>query len=663
MLEDIKGIGPKIITELNKLNINNIEDLLTYYPYKYNYYKPQKISEIKNDEIAVITGNIETNPKVAFIKRSLNKMTFSLNTGLELISVVIYNRAFLKQNLKLGSTITVIGKYDKQKNIFTANDIKLKPITKEEIEPVYHLISGIKKANFLKFINESLNKNIYLPNYIPDYISKEYNFIDKLTAVKYVHNPNSNKNLKDSMLLLIYEELFIFMLKINFLKIKNKQKNNSIIKNIDYKIIETFITNLPFKLTNDQLKSVEEIKEEFLSNDRMNRLLLGDVGSGKTIVAFLAILMNKIAGYQSILMAPTEILTIQHYNNSLKIFKDCNLNIGLLTSSTKSKDRKEIIRKFKNNEIDLLIGTHSVLNEEVEAYNLGLVITDEQHRFGVKQRQNLQKKGKDVDVLYMSATPIPRTLALTIYGDMDISFIKEKPSNNKEIITKLIKENNIKEVLTKLVEEIKLGHQAYIIVPLVEENEESNMENVKSIYDKLNNAFNHKIPLNIIHGKLKNSEKDKIMNDFKNNITKILISTTVIEVGIDVANATTIVVFNAERFGLSTLHQLRGRVGRSNLQSYCYLISDYDSERLKVMETTQDGFEISEKDFELRGTGDLFGIRQSGDMSFKIANIKRDYRILLKCKEDTEEFLRTNLDNLDDFTNQKKILNDIIFID
>lgn len=663
MLEEIKGVGPKIINELNRLNITNLEELLTYYPYRYNYYKPQKISEVSENESVVITGVVESLPKVAFIKRNLNRTSFNLNIGSALLNIVIFNRAFLKQNLQVGKTISIIGKYNKNKNLFTASDIKLKPILKEEVEPVYHLNNGIKKANFQKIMNSALAKNIYIPNYVPDYLIKEYNFIDKISAIKDIHNPASSKRLKDSMLFLIYEELFIFMLKINYLKLKNTNIINYDIKNFDETTIKDFIENLSFHLTDDQLNAVNDIKEDFLSSKRMNRLLLGDVGSGKTIVAFVALLMNKLAGYQGVLMAPTEILAKQHYNNSLKIFKKININIALLTSSTKSKERKEILAKLKNNNIDILIGTHSVLNDEVEIKNLGLVITDEQHRFGVKQRQNLQRKGKEVDVLYMSATPIPRTLALTIYGDMNITQIKEKPLNNKDVLTKLVKEKNIKEVLVKILEEIKSNHQIYVIVPLVEENEDLDMENVQSIYNKLNSAFNNKIPMDILHGKLTSKAKETIMKNFKENKTKILISTTVIEVGIDVSNATTMIIFNAERFGLATLHQLRGRVGRSNLQSYCYLISDYDSKRLKIMEESNDGFEISEKDFELRGTGDLFGVKQSGDLNFKLANLKKDFKILLKCKEDSEEFLNLYLNKIDLYPSQKRILDSIMFID
>ena len=451
------------------------------------------------------------------------------------------------------------------------------------------------------------------------------------------------------------------MFKINYLKLKRKQDENNIIKNIDEDKLQELIKSIPFSLTKDQLKAIEDIVNDFKDDKRMNRIIIGDVGSGKTIVAFLAIYANYLAGYQSGLLAPTEILALQHYENIKKIL---NINIALLTSSTKKTERKKILEKLKNNEIDCIIGTHSIINEEVTFNNLGLVITDEQHRFGVNQRKNLQNKGINVDVLYMSATPIPRTYALTIYGDMDISEIRTKPNGRKEVITKLYKETELKNALKLMLDEIKKGHQIYVISPLVEENENNDLYDVEKLKEKMDIAFNNKIPIEILHGKLKNKEKEAIMNNFKEGSTKILISTTVIEVGVDVKNATCIVIFNAERFGLSTLHQLRGRVGRNNLTSYCILISNYEKERLNVLTESNDGFYISEKDFELRGSGNIFGTKQSGEINFKIADIKTDLKILKQCNKDSEEFINNNIDT--NFENNKyyqNIISQINFID
>ena len=372
----------------------------------------------------------------------------------------------------------------------------------------------------------------------------------------------------------------------------------------------------------------------------MNRLLQGDVGSGKTIVAFLAMYYNSVCGYQSALMAPTEILAVQHYNNMKELFKSTNIEIALLTGSVSKKEKQDIYKKLESGEISMIIGTHALIQEDVKYGNLGLVITDEQHRFGVNQRANLKNKGISVDVLYMSATPIPRTYALTIYGDMDISTIKQLPSGRKEVKTFVRTEAEMKDVLSQMNEELKKKHQIYVIAPLIEQSDNSDLTNVYNLKDKMNLAFGSKYNIDIVHGKMKPEAKDLIMSEFKQNKINILISTTVIEVGVDVENATMIVIFDAERFGLSTLHQLRGRVGRNSFESKCILISNMEKERLKIMETVYDGFEISEQDFKLRGAGDLFGVKQSGDMSFKIANLKSDYKILVQAKKDSLEYLK-----------------------
>ena len=660
MLEDIKGLGPKSILYLNELKIYDIKDLLEYYPYRYNVYKPNNISDAHDDETLLINGLIEPPIKVFFIKRNLNKLSFKLNTEKEIINVSIFNRAFLKKNMIVGKTISVIGKYNKKSNSLVASDIKMVPILKTTIEGVYHLNANIKRTNFKKIIETAVNNNFFVSSLVPSYLAEKYNFVSKMSAVREMHFPKSIEALKQAKIFLIYEELFAFMLKMNYLKMSRNNNNEIDSKMFDEKKVNDFILSLPFKLTDDQLKAVEEIKCDFKSTSRMNRLILGDVGSGKTIVAFISLYMNYLAGFQGVLMAPTEILALQHYNNIISTFKNINVNVCLLTSSTKKKDRLLILEDLKSGKCDILIGTHSVLNNEVVFKNIGLVITDEQHRFGVAQRKNLQNKGDMTDVLYLSATPIPRTLALTLFGDMDISQIKTKPANRKQIYTKLYKNNEIKSVLKLMLDEIKNNHQIYVVAPLIEDEEgSSSMENVISLKEKINVAFNGKVPLEVLHGKLSAKEKEQIMNDFKLGIIKILISTTVIEVGVDVKNATMMVVFNAERFGLATLHQLRGRIGRNDLESKCLLVSDYDTPRLKILEETNDGFLISEKDFELRGSGDLFGVRQSGDMSFKIANLASDFKILKQCDTDSKEFISNHLNEIKKFPEQKMVLDSV----
>lgn len=655
MLEDIKGIGPKSLLALKALNLYTKDDVINYFPYRYNVYTPVKLSECSEGDTCTITGFVESTAKVFFIRKNLNKLSFAFNTGSELVNVTIFNRAYLKPNIRIKSYISVIGKYNRKSNTFMASDIKLTPITKTVIEPVYHLNQGIKRSNFKKLVDEILDNTVEIKSNVPDYLIEKYNFVNKKEAVTNVHKPKDINSLKKADLHLIYEELFTFMLKVSYLKEKNASDGKFNIKSFDEDKVNNFISSLPFSLTDGQMQAVSDIKGDFLSKKKMNRLILGDVGSGKTIVSFIALYMNMLAGYQGVLMAPTEILAVQHFNNMVGLFGD-KLNIQLLTSSTKKGERNKILQNLKNGETQVLIGTHSLLNDELVYNNLGLVITDEQHRFGVNQRQTLQEKGKDVDVLYMSATPIPRTLALTIYGDMDITEIRTKPGGRKEIITKIFKNSELKNVLEKMLDEIKAGHQIYVVAPLIDDEEDEKM-NVTSLKDKFDVAFNGMVPTGLLHGKMKPNQKDEVMNSFKNGDTKILISTTVIEVGVDVKNATMMVIFNAERFGLATLHQLRGRVGRNDMQSYCYLISDYDAERLKVLEQSNDGFNISDQDFKLRGGGDIFGIRQSGEQSFKIANLNRDYKILMQCKSDAEEFLKSK--NLDDYKVQKEILENL----
>lgn len=658
MLEDIKGIGPKTLKLFQNLNIFTIQDLITYYPYKYKLYHPVTLDNYEENTEVLINGYVASDAKIYYIKRNLNKISFRLNTGTKLINVTIFNRPFIKQHLLLNKYISVIGKYNVKTNTLTASDIKLTPIIKDEIEPIYHTTQGLKQVNIHKIINNLLEKNIYVPSLIPEEYIKEYSLLDKLTAIKEIHNPTSTNNLKQAEICLKYEELFEYTLKINYLKYLKDKTTSSYIKTFDTSKLDNLISSLPFKLTDSQVNAVEDIKNDFNSPKHMNRLILGDVGSGKTIISFLALYMNYLSGYQGVLMAPTEILIKQHYENIKKILTD--LNIEILTGSTTKKDRDKIIENLKNGQIDILLSTHSVLNDDVVFKNIGLVVTDEQHRFGVNQRKNLQNKGENVDVLYMSATPIPRTLALTIFKDMDITEIKTKPLNRKPKITKLYKTSEIKEVLYEMLDEIKKGHQIYVVSPLIENEEENTkLASVNYLYEKINVALNGKVPIGVLHGKLKNEEKENIMNDFKSNKTKILISTTIIEIGVDVSNATMIVIFNAERFGLATLHQLRGRIGRNDIESKCILISDYDTPRLKILEESEDGFYISEKDFELRGAGDLFGVKQSGDMVFKIANLNKDFKILKKCSEDSLNFLNKHINEIDKYPIQKNIISGV----
>ncbi|MBR1717660.1 MAG: ATP-dependent DNA helicase RecG [Bacilli bacterium] len=626
---------------LNKLGIYNIYDLITFYPFRYNLIKRSDLNSLMDKDRIVMDGYIENTPTLFRFKSKLDQMRFKLNTGSNLMNVTIYNRGFLKNKLNIGTYVTVIGKYDKIHNSIVASELRFGSILKDTIEPVYHTTYGLSNNQLEQYIKELLENNIEIKDYIPSFLKEKYLFNDKLIDIKNIHNPKNLNDLKKSIRRLKYEELFIFMLKMNNLK-TNKEIKKGLKRVVDYNLVNEFINKLPFTLTPDQDKTVKDIYDDLVSEKRMNRLVQGDVGSGKTIVAIISMYINYLSGYQSALMAPTEILAEQHYNNIKNIFKNYNINVCLLTGKIKAKEKLEILKKIKSGEYDFIIGTHSLQSDDVEYNNLGLVITDEQHRFGVNQRSSLKNKGTTPDVLYLSATPIPRTYALTLYGDMDVSSIKTNPGGKKDIITTLKKESDMKDVLNSIYKELKQGHQAYIIAPLIEESDKSDLKNIYELEENMNKAFGKLYNIGILHGKMTDIEKEEVMNKFKNNEIQILISTTVIEVGIDVKNATMMVIFDSFRFGLSTLHQLRGRVGRNTIQSYCILISNKETERLNVLTKTTDGFKISEEDFRLRGSGDLFGLRQSGDMKFKIANLKNDYKILLMAKEDSENFIKNN---------------------
>lgn len=639
-LENIKKIGPKTLKLLEKLGIKNTLDLLEFYPYKYELIRKSNLFNLKDGDKVITDGVLENVPIINRYGRRKDRMSFNLNTGDKIMKVIIFNRGFMYSKLKPGTTIMVIGKYDLLHSSIIASDLRFGCVGEEHIESIYHTTSGISGKQIKNFIDEVLKNDIDILDYIPEEYVAKYHFMSKVDSIRNMHNPRELIDLKKARLRIKYEELFIFMLKMASLKYNEKNKLG-LSRIVKYSDVEKFINNLPFQLTKDQLKSVNDIYLDLTNEKRMNRLVQGDVGSGKTIVSIISMYINYLSGYQSAMMAPTEILALQHYNNLKEMFKAYDINVAILTGKLKSRERKEVLKNLENGSIDIVVGTHALISDDVIYNNLGLVITDEQHRFGVNQRANLKNKGLTPDILYMSATPIPRTYALTLYGDMDVSNIRTMPSGRKPVITTLKKNSEIREVLQSIYDELEKGHQAYVIAPLIEESENSNLENVISLGEKMNRAFGKKYKVGILHGKMDNNEKDRIMDEFKKNRIQILISTTVIEVGVDVENATMICIFDAFQFGLSSIHQLRGRVGRNDLQSYCILISDKEAERLEILTRTTDGFKISEEDFKLRGSGDMFGYRQSGDMLFKVANIKKDFNILLKAKEDSEYYFKS----------------------
>ena len=663
-LSNIKGLGPKTIETLKNININNIEDLVYYYPYRHEIVRLNDIKEAKDKDNVVIECIVDSVPLTRRFRANMTSLTFRAMSSKKMIAVMIFNRAFLKSQIKPGSIVTVIGKYDALKNTVIASDIKFERLQTGSIIPVYHLTTGLTSKALKKYIDEALTKFDNYIDYVPDYLNERYNLISKKSAVNMIHNPKNEDEVKKALIKLKYEELFQFMFKINYLKEVNKESKIGYLRNVDPEDVNEFIRSLPFELTADQDSAIEEIYKDMTSSKRMNRMLQGDVGSGKTIVSVIAAYINYLGKYQTALMAPTEVLAYQHYESIKNILAGTNIRVDILSGSMKKKEKDEVVEKLKDGKIDFIIGTHALLSDNVVFKNLGLVITDEQHRFGVNQRASLKNKGLLPDVLYMSATPIPRTFALTIYGDMDISNIKTKPKGRKEIKTIIKSEKELVQVYDMMKNEIDNHHQVYIVSPLIEDSEVIDLTTVNEIKRNIELYFNKTVKSAILHGKLSKTDKDKIMDDFKNGKIDVLISTTVIEVGIDVKNATMMIIYDAERFGLATLHQLRGRVGRNEYDCTCILIGDESCERLKVLCESNDGFYITEKDYEMRGEGDLFGVKQSGDMSFKIANLHEDMKILLQARDDSKEFFNQNKDNnFENYKEYAKIINELTKLD
>ncbi|MCR5461903.1 MAG: ATP-dependent DNA helicase RecG [bacterium] len=622
------GIGPKTYQILKSLGVNTIYDLINLFPKKYLDFT---ITGLNLDNAFVI-GSVFTAAKNTFVKKNLNYITFDAKVEDKIVKVTIFNRPFLINKLNVGQTIYIEGKYEEKNSKIIASNIYFS-IKENTLEPSYE-IEGIPSKSLKKIILSALDEySIYNKEHLPKFIIEKYNLPDINTSYRLIHSPETKLDFELAIKRFKYEEFLEFELKLQYLRMLN-QKEEKTPKKWDINEIRDFIKTIPFEFTSAQKRVTNEIYKDLKSTFPMNRLVQGDVGSGKTIVAALALYAVALDGYETCFMVPTEVLAYQHYENLTKLFKKTNIRLGLLTSSIKGKKRIELLDKIKNHDLDVIIGTHALFTDDIVYDKLGLVITDEQHRFGVNQRRALREKGFNPDVLYLTATPIPRTLAISVLGDMDSSIIDELPKNRKQIKTKVVLEDNLDACLNFMDSEIKNNHQIYVISPLIEESKKVELHDVFETYELLKNKFpNYK--MEVLHGKMKQEEKDLIMRRFKNNEFQILISTTVIEVGIDNPNATVMAIFNAERFGLSQLHQLRGRVGRGSSESYCFLITNnIDAKRLKIIEQTTDGFKLAEEDLKLRGPGDFFGSRQSGMPKFKFGDLIADYRMLEKAKDD-----------------------------
>ena len=644
----LKGIGEKLAADLALLDIYTIEDLLTYFPFRYDVFELKPLSQFIHEDTVTVVGKVLYDPIVHYYGKNKSRLTFTVEVEGVAVRAVMFNRAFAKKHIQPNKIVTLIGKWDAHRLQITVNNYHLgSPKTDVEIQPIYSSKGELTSNRLRKLIKLALDKyERQITEFLPPVYLEQYKLPTRKHAIKMLHFPKNQVELKHARRRLVYEELLLFQLKIQLLKKRNRLEDESFKQPFSMDEVRQFIERLPFTLTDDQRKSLSEILQDMKSPIQMNRLLQGDVGSGKTAVASICLYATVSADNQGAFMVPTEILAEQHYESLREFFKD-DIRLGLLTSSVKGKKRELILEQIKNNDIDVVIGTHSLIQDEVVFNKLGLVIIDEQHRFGVEQRKALREKGLNPDVLFMTATPIPRTLAITALGDMDVSTIAQLPKGRKKVETYWIKENLFERVLKFMLKKVSEGEQAYVVSPLIEESEAFDYQNAVDLYEQLRAYFPPHIHIGLLHGKLHQDEKESIMKQFMNNDIQILVATTVIEVGVNVPNATMMVIYDAERFGLAQLHQLRGRVGRGEKQSYCILIADPKGEvgkrRMRIMTETNDGFKLAEEDLKLRGPGDFFGKKQSGLPEFKVADLVHDYKALDVARKDAVHIVRQNL--------------------
>lgn len=645
-IEEIKGITKVMINHLHNHNIYTVSDLLFYFPYRYENYEVINLNRADNNEKVTVVGEVVTEPVFYYYRANRSRLTFSVLINDLVIKVVAFNRDFLRNKIHKKMHVTITGKFEKAKGQIVAQKLTLKPLESDKIEALYSL-KNLHKTYFQNVIRKALDQYAHLiEDELPLPLIKKYRLIPSRDLFTFVHFPVNNEQIRQVMRRVKYEELLKFQLKMLYLKSREHKYLLKQPKSYDERLVAEFIEKLPFQLTNDQIKVTNDILFDLKQNYQMNRIVQGDVGSGKTVVAIIALYANYLSKYQGCLMAPTEILAEQHLKSLKERFDNSDLVIEILTSSITGKTRLDILKRLENGEIDIIVGTHALISEGVNFNNLGLTIIDEQHRFGVNQRKVLLDKGKNCDALFLSATPIPRTLALTAFGDMDVSSIKEMPKGRKIVKTYLIKSRLEQRVVQFIDQIISEKQQVYIITPLIEESEKMDLENAIDVYEKYKAYFKGKYHVGLLHGKMTNDEKEKVMKAFASNEINILVSTTVVEVGVNVLNATLMVIIDAHRFGLAQLHQLRGRVGRSDKQSFCILVSDYEQdktkERLEILTKVNNGFEISEADLRLRGPGDFFGSRQSGLPEFKMADLVNDFAILEVARDDAEMLIKTN---------------------
>ena len=642
----IKGIGEKTQKNFEKLDIRTVGDLLEHYPRDYDEYKPIcPIGELREGEVAAIEGSLDRLPKMKVV-RKLKILTCSIKDGSGSIGLTWFNMPFLVGSLHAGTKYIFRGKVIRKNGVLVMEQPQL--LTKEQfynklhiLQPIYPLTAGVTNNAVTKAITNAVKEVDYEEDYLPATLRKEYNLVSYKQAIKGIHFPSNREIMMKARRRVVFDEFFLFSLSMKQLK-KNKQKKKNNYKITDDSASSQLIESLPYELTNAQKKVWEEVKTDLGNIGVMNRLIQGDVGSGKTIIAVLALLMVAKNGYQGAIMVPTEVLAKQHFESMEELLEPFGVKMTLLVGSMTAKEKREAYTQIKNSEVQIIVGTHALIQEKVEYDNLALVVTDEQHRFGVRQRECFAGKGLEPHILVMSATPIPRTLAIILYGDLDLSVMDELPGNRIPIKNCVVNTGYRQTAYRFIEKEVEAGRQAYVICPMVEESENIEAENVLDYTEQLKTFLKPEIEVAYLHGKMKAKEKNSIMENYAKGEIQVLVSTTVIEVGINVPNATVMMIENCERFGLAQLHQLRGRVGRGGYQSYCIFMMGQEGketrERMEIMGKTNDGFRIAKEDLRLRGPGDLFGVRQSGVLEFKMADVFNDASILQEAHEAAQQF-------------------------
>lgn len=657
----LKGVGAKKAALLEKVGISTVEDLLYHFPFRYEDVSVKSAGELVDNTKASVKGVVATEPVVQYFGRNRNRLTFRLAMDHEVLQVIFFNQPYLKKNIQVNQEIVVYGKFEAAKQQIVG--IKLFSNHQDEesgdndFEAIYHLTQGLSTKSLTDLIKQAID--LYgdlVVELLPEALREKYQLMPHKLAIQQIHFPDSQENNRQSRRQLKYQELFLYALKLQWRKLQQRRIANGAQILYDNDHLRDFIQTIPFELTAGQKAVVNEICADLRQPFQMNRLLQGDVGSGKTVVAMICLVATIDAGFQGAMMVPTEILADQHFASISGFFEKTDYKVALLTGSTKTKARREILADLVNGDIDLLIGTHALIQDDVKFADLGMVVIDEQHRFGVNQRSKLVAKGefKAPNVLYMTATPIPRTLEITMMGDMDVSKLKEMPSGRIPIETSWVRHNRQAQVDEQIWREVRKGRQVYIICPLIGESEALEAQNAEHIYETYVAQFGGQFSVGLLHGQMSADEKDQVMDAFKNNDIQILVSTTVIEVGVNVPNATYMVILDADRFGLAQLHQLRGRVGRGEHASYCVLVADprtdNGKQRMNIMVESTDGFYLSQQDLELRGAGDYFGTRQSGLPEFKVADPIEDGVILEVAREDAIQFIPYFEGHLNEFT-------------